>query len=354
MLLLPLTVLANYTAARQDPLLTSEARLTAAANYEKYCALCHGEARQGHVNGNAPSLRSQSLMESGFPSALLSAIRYGRRGTPMGGYLNDIGGPMTDEEIHVLASWLSDQSGVKRLRLSPYPVKGDIVHGASLYQLECAPCHGTKGEGIVAPALGNPSALEHNSDAFIRHAIRNGRQGTAMPAYRNKLAPADIDSITAYLRSLAAEGVGTSSVTQVVPAPDQFVINPNGASPELPLKDGLHVMGADLARALKAKQKMVLIDTRVTSAWQTSHIEGSFPLPYYSDFDSVTSTLPKNVMIVAYCSCPRATAEEVVNKLRQRGFSTTAVLYEGFLGYMAQGFPVVRGKVEARENKTNN
>jgi len=68
----------------------------------------------------------------------------------------------------------------------------------------------------------------------------------------------------------------------------------------------------------------------------------------------VTSTLPKDVMIVAYCSCPRAIAETVVDKLRQRGFTNTAVLYEGFLGYMAQGFPVVRGKVESEKNTGNN
>jgi len=33
----------------------------AAENYQKYCALCHGADRQGHVNDHAPSLRSKSL-----------------------------------------------------------------------------------------------------------------------------------------------------------------------------------------------------------------------------------------------------------------------------------------------------
>jgi len=148
--------------------------------------------------------------------------------------------------------------GVRQRRLSPSPVEGDVVRGETLYQLECIQRHGAQGEGVVGPALGNPSALAHNSDAFIRHAIRNGRQGTTMLAYRGKLPPADIDSLTAYVRSLATADVGTSAAceTQDLPARDQFVINPTGASPEFSLKNGLHVMGPDLAKALGAKQKL--------------------------------------------------------------------------------------------------
>ena len=98
---------------------------------------------------------------------------------------------------------------------------------------------------------------------------------------------------------------------------------------------------------------MVLLDTRVTSVWQTAHIEGSFPLPYYSDFDAVTKHLPKDVMIVAYCSCPRAAAESVVDKLRERGYKNTSVLYEGIFGWMHLGYPVTRSETP-NETSLNN
>ena len=52
--------------------------------------------------------------------------------------------------------------------------------------------------------------------------------------------------------------------------------------------------------------------------------------------------LPKDVQIVAYCSCPRAAADSVINKLRERGYSKTAVLYEGIFGWMNLGYPVAR------------
>ena len=67
-----------------DPfVLSAGERAAAAADYQTYCALCHGADRQGYVNDNAPSLRSESLLRSGFPWPILNTIAYGRRGRPM-------------------------------------------------------------------------------------------------------------------------------------------------------------------------------------------------------------------------------------------------------------------------------
>ncbi len=82
--------------------LSAEESAAAAADYQKYCALCHGADREGYVNDHAPSLRSQSLMASGFPSEIRYTIGYGRRGTPMGAFSEEMGGPMSREEIHRL------------------------------------------------------------------------------------------------------------------------------------------------------------------------------------------------------------------------------------------------------------
>ena len=107
----------------------------------------------------------------------------------------------------------------------------------------------------------------------------------------------------------------------------------------------MYVLAKDLFGALKAKRKMVLLDTRVPSVWQTAHIEGSVPLPYYTDLDKTVKDLPKDVQIIAYCSCPRAAADHVVKQLRDRGFANTAVLYEGIFGWLHQGFPVTRSEI---------
>lgn len=348
MLVTPVSIAAaNQEGEKLPPprKLTAEQSEIAAANYKKYCVLCHGENRQGHVNDHAPSLRSKSLFESGVPHAILRPMSYGRQGTAMGGYLDETGGPMSLDEVWDLTYWLFEQSGVERVALTTDPVYGDITRGKTVYEKECASCHGANGEGVTAPALGNQSALAHNTDDFIRYAIQNGREDTDMIAFANKLSADDINNVTAFLRSRASGWKMEKPVLRQLPTPDKYVLNPEGEDPSFDLTEGMYISAAQLLASLNAKQKMVLLDTRVTSVWQMAHIEGSFPLPYYTDFDAITADLPKGVQIVAYCSCPRAAAASVVKELRERGYGRTAVLYEGIFGWMSLGYPVMRGDI---------
>lgn len=336
----------DYRTIRDPRRLTDEQSERAAANYQRYCSLCHGADRQGYVNDHAPSLRSKSLFSSGVPHEVLRPIQYGRDGTPMGGYLDEVGGPLTLDETWDLTYWLFWQADTKRVRITKDLVQGDAAHGAELYAENCTECHGVNGEGVTAPALGNPSALSHNSDEFIRYAIREGRDGTPMEAWKDRLSSDEIDSLTAFLRSRASGWEQSKVVLRKEPTPDQYVINKDGADPEFDLQDGLYVSSPDLLKALEAKNRMVLLDTRVMSVWQRVHIEGAVPLPYYVDLDDVVGDLPRDVQIVAYCSCPRAAADDVIRRLRDRGFTRTATLYEGIFGWMNMGYPVVNGKSE--------
>jgi len=326
--------------------LTEQQAEVAAENYQKYCALCHGEERQGHANDHAPSLRSKSLFESGVPHAILRPMSYGRRGTAMGGYLDEVGGPMTLDETWNLTYWLFEMSGVQRLRFSTNPVQGDIKQGEKVYQQQCATCHGVKGEGITAPALGNQSALAHNTDEFIRHAIENGRQNTPMKAFKGVISSEDINNITAFLRSKALGWKEQRTILKALPSPEQYIVNKEGEDPNFALQDDMYVSSEQLNQALQTKKRMVILDTRVTSVWQTAHIEGSIPFPYYADLDETVAGIPKDVQIIAYCSCPRAAADYTIKKLRRRGYTRTAVLWEGIFGWMNQGYPVMRGDIE--------
>lgn len=343
---LPIPALAQQHETIAPPRrLTDEQAQVAAANYQRYCALCHGENREGYVNDHAPSLRSRSLFESGIPHAVLRPLSYGREGTAMGGYLDEIGGPLTLDETWDLTYWLFWEAGVDRVRMTTEPVYGDTERGAVVYRENCVACHGADGEGVTAPALGNQSALAHNTDDFIRYAIQNGRDGTAMLSFREKLSDADIDNVTAFLRSRASGWTEQRPVLMAMPTPDDYVLNAESDDPEFELSEERYVSAADLLAALDAKQKLILLDTRVTSVWQRVHIEGSIPIPYYTDFDELTADLPKDVQIVAYCSCPRAASDVVIDELRERGYSRTAVLYEGIFGWMNLGYPVMRGDI---------
>ena len=314
----------------------------AAKNYQKYCSLCHGKNREGHANDHAPSLRSKSLMESGIPHGVLRPLNYGREGTAMAGYLDEVGGPLTLDEAWDLTYWLFWESGAERIKLSEDKVSGNVKAGEQIYQQQCATCHGKNGEGITAPALGNQSFLAHNKDEFIRYAIEQGRQGTPMPAFGELLTAGEIDDVTAFIRSKASGWTQEKMPLRPIPTPDQYVLNPQNANPDWTLKEGQFIDSEQLYQAMQSNAKMVILDTRVPSVWQRAHIEGSIPFPYYSNLDEKVKDLPRDAQIVAYCSCPRAASIYLVDQLKDMGFDNTAVLYEGIFGWMNKGFPVTR------------
>ena len=337
--------LASCAFAWEAPPLAPEESAAAAADYQKYCALCHGADRQGYVNDDAPSLRSESLLRTGFPEFILFTIAYGRRGTPMGGYFDEIGGPMDNPELYRLTRWLKEQVSVESIDLPREPVAGDVDRGGEVFAAECAKCHGEAGQGLTGPAIANPAFLALASDAFLRYAIEHGRDGTEMPAFGETLPAADIDAVTAFLRSRETHWAGEAPLLQAPPAVDRYILNPDAPGPEFDLKDGLYVLAADLDRALQEKRRLVVLDTRVTSMWQVAHIAGAVPIPYYYDaFDELAKHLPTDgTWIVSYCECPRSAAESVTRKLRERGLKNTAVLWEGINGWVALGYPVAAG-----------
>ena len=339
-------LLCSTALQAQSSELSAEESAAAAANYQKYCALCHGEDRQGYANDAAPSLRSESLIRSGYPLHLAFAIGYGRHGTPMGGYFEEIGGPLSNRDIFQLVNWLKDQVPVEPVEMGFDPVIGDAATGAEIYADQCSVCHGENGEGELGPAIGNPAMLAITTDSFIRYAIEHGRDGTDMPAFNEILTDAEIDSVTAFLRSKATGWDLERPVMRTPPSVEEYVVNPDGSPPQFDLQDGMYVKSKDLHQALQDKQKMVLIDTRVTSMWQMGHIAGSVPMPYYyNDVEILAKDLPNDsTWIVAYCECPRAAAETVTRKLRRNGFQNTAVLWEGFQGWVAMGFPISVGQ----------
>jgi len=346
-----LIFIADMVVAAGTPTLTEQQANAAAAQYQQYCALCHGEDREGHVNDHAPSLRSKSLLASGFPYALMYATGYGRHGTPMAPFLDEVGGPLTTEEIQRLVLWLSQHVETEPVQIGLDLVDGDVELGAGIYSRKCAECHGTQGEGGTGTALGNQTMLLFTPDEFIRYAIVNGRDDTEMRSFSEDLSEHEINSVVAFLRSRASGWTIEKPVYRSPPPSSQYVLNPDGDDPDFELKDGRYVMSADLDKAMRDGRKLVLLDTRNIAMWQMANIEGSVPLPYYyrgRDIDGLVADLPKDgTTIVTYCECPRAAAESVSRLLNERGFENTAVLWEGVQGWIALGYPVVLGETES-------
>lgn len=319
--------------------------------YTKYCALCHGKNREGYAADFAPSLRSHTLMATTqSPRAsynfLVHTISYGRTGTAMAPYAKSQGGPLDRDDIELLIQWLHELSGVKKpIEMSLKPVAGNAVQGNVLYGKHCASCHGVKGEGIRAPALGNAMLLATASDAFLRYTITHGRDSTPMPSFKDSLTKAEIDAITAYLRSRASGWNAPEAIAVTNPQPKDYILHPQNKAPEFTLKDKLYVSAKQLLKAVKDSARMILLDARSEAAWHQTHIPGAVSVPYYKDPDKFIKDIPNDsTWIVVYCACPHAASTQVVNTLKRFGYKHTAILDEGVLVWAQLGYPVQYGK----------
>jgi len=78
--------------------------------------------------------------------------------------------------------------------------------GGDLFKQKCSMCHGADGKGFSAlktPDFTDPKVQASLSDQQIVDTIKNGKKGTAMPAFGDKLSDDQVQSLLKYIRSLA-------------------------------------------------------------------------------------------------------------------------------------------------------
>lgn len=309
--------------------------LPAPAMYAALCAHCHGPEATGYAADHAPSLVNPTFLESANDAYLRASIEKGRPGTSMAGYARSIGGPLGPTAIDRLVGWIRSH-GPRAMDLAPVG-GGDPARGHPLYASQCQSCHGDAGRRGDDVMLANPGFLAVASDAFLQHAILQGRPGTPMVSFRDRLNPTEIADIVAYLRSLARP-LGSSRL----PAPtgeEPLFAYPDGQVPEFTIRDDRFVGVDEVDRALQQRRKLVIVDARPESDWMMTHITSAISIPHYrlKRLDEI----PKDAWVVAYCACPHHLSGIVVDTLRTRGYPHAFVLDEGILEWERRGYPIV-------------
>lgn len=327
---------------------TTTASAEGAALYGQYCALCHGTEGEGYAADNATRLNGQSFLTTADDDLIAMAIARGRNHTAMAGYSQDFGGPLDDGQIDELVQFIRAWQTEPSLALSAEPLEGDPEQGAELFGQHCADCHGRLAQGSdSAQSLNRWSFLSRANDAYLRHAIVEGRPGTRMPAYGERLTEGEIANIVVFLRRFEDE-------RDVVPqymAPPALEAMPvlrheAGPTPEFTLREGRFVPAAQVRDAVAANSRLILLDARATSDWLIERIPGALPVPYY-DIEPIVSRLPRDgTWIVAYCGCPHAASGQVIDRLREAGFENTAVLDEGVYHWIEQNYPTEEGPLD--------
>jgi mono/diheme cytochrome c family protein len=84
---------------------------------------------------------------------------------------------------------------------------GRQQEGSLIFKHNCAACHGADAKGLASlktPDFTNPAVQASLTNAEMIGIIENGKPGTMMPAFRNKLSAGEINSVQSFVRSLGA------------------------------------------------------------------------------------------------------------------------------------------------------
>jgi mono/diheme cytochrome c family protein/rhodanese-related sulfurtransferase len=324
----------SSSAVFKDQTVQEGARL-----YDHYCKLCHAKDATGYAADNAPSLVSQTFLESATDDLIATGIRMGRPGTAMAAYGKERGGPLEEVEIGKIVRFLRSIPNIST-RALPSSRDGDVKRGAEVFEKNCQTCHGNLTMRGNAVSLQNPELLAAASPAFLRYAVMNGRPPTPMPSFKDKLEEQQIDDVVAFLWSFKPALPTPEVHERTVPKDLPIVINPKGSKPQFTLREERFVSAEQVKKALDKKQRIIIIDARPASDWIQFHIPGAISGPYH-DTETLAKVPNDGTWVVAYCACPHHASGEVVDALRAKKYQNTAVLDEGILFWKDHGYPIV-------------
>jgi mono/diheme cytochrome c family protein len=211
-----LDALVNYTmeAARGTPLEVGR-RL-----YVQNCATCHGDFGEGGLNPVraddviAP-ISSAEYLKTRDDATLRAIIAQGQPNFGMSPFSTAFGGPLDDEEIESIVTYLRSWERNPPVELPPeVAASSSGLSGVEVFVELCAQCHGPEGEGGIGPSLRDPAFQSNNSDQDIFDTINLGHEATAMIAWGEVLTSDQIQQLVEHIRSLAES---TEEPTPAVP-----------------------------------------------------------------------------------------------------------------------------------------
>jgi cytochrome c oxidase cbb3-type subunit 3/ubiquinol-cytochrome c reductase cytochrome c subunit len=313
--------------------------------YQKMCAVCHGPSGAGYKADRAPGIMRPMFLGAVTDEFLRTAIVNGRTGTTMSAWGVGHGGPLGPSDVNAVIAYMRSWDRQAHRPLDESLVRGDATRGQETYTRECMRCHGTRGTGGLYVNIANPQLLATASDGFLRHAIREGRPGTAMLSLGPTLGDGAVEDLVALLRSWQIPVAPTELASaRKEPLPlGPVPLNPRGPEPigfrTHPLTTPADVVKAQLDR----HARLALLDARAPSDYTNEHIAGAVSVPFY-DVEPYVTALPKDTWLVCYCSCPHAESQNLANALVAKGFRKVTVLDEGIGVWRSKKYGTTTGE----------
>jgi cytochrome c oxidase cbb3-type subunit III len=313
--------------------------------YGQMCAVCHGARGAGYKADQAPAITHAAFLASVSDDFLRQAINNGRSGTTMSAWSIMRGGPLSRADVDAVIAFLRMWDKRPHAKLDERPLTGDATRGSGIFAQECARCHGQNGVGGPYVNIGKVELLLGASNGFLRHAIREGRFGTAMPGFAAALGDGAIEDLVTLVRSWQSTPAAVVHTPPARPPPiplGPVPLNPHGPDP-VGFQPFPGTTPADTIKAeLDRHARMALLDARAPSDFTNEHITGAVSVPFY-DPDPYVAQLPKDSWLVCYCSCPHAESRGLAQALMSKGFAKVTVLDEGLGVWKARKYGTETG-----------
>lgn len=176
--------------------------------YKESCSGCHGTDGKG---GASIALRDPVYLALADDATIRNVSNGGVPGTQMPPFAQSKGGMLTDEQIGVLVQGIRAwaRADVPRDPFPPYSAQfpGDPQHGAAVYAMFCASCHGPNGRGGKGgSSIVNGAYLSLVSDQYLRTIAIAGRPELGAPDWRGNvtgrpMSAAEVSDVVAWLAS---------------------------------------------------------------------------------------------------------------------------------------------------------
>lgn len=191
---------ASLEEIASKPELLDFAMANGRAAFGDNCAACHGSGGTGAIG--YPNLQDDGWIWGGTLEDIHTTLKYGIRSGHDEARIGDMPAFGRDElldktQIDQVANFVASRAG---LETEPGV---DLAAGETVYQENCAACHGENLAGMRemgAPNLLAANYLYGKSLKAIKAQVNAPRQGV-MPAWEGRLDPATIKSLAVYVHS---------------------------------------------------------------------------------------------------------------------------------------------------------
>ena len=170
--------------------------------FARSCSQCHGPYGGGD---SGPAIGMAGFLATVSDGFIEGTVANGRTGTEMRGFSPGHGAlsELSGHELRSVVAYLRSSADADKIK--PKVVHGTPLRGKSLFNRQCAQCHGDADRGSFAPRLLGSKFLSAASDSYLQATMSMGHGSQMRSMIRGgggvvEMTSEDINDIIAYLR----------------------------------------------------------------------------------------------------------------------------------------------------------